>query len=132
MDERQIRALIVGRQFLDRAELLGTDGTEPDRMGAVVLADLAVEMAAKAAIVNEPLPKKSSLEKDAQSWFGVQLETISRARLIEVPRFANSSKTPSDWRRTRNTESRLSGLQLPSRWPAASFVQRRGSAGSTD
>jgi hypothetical protein len=149
MDERQIRALIVGRQFLDRVELLGANGTDPDRMGAVVLADLAVEMAAKAAVLDQPLPRKASLERDpalptvldalveqwqartatsedvpearearrlhvlrnsvqhaglvpsddqvtdarlkarrflawvAKAWFGVELETISRARLIE-------------------------------------------------
>ena len=51
MDERQIRALIVARQFLDRAEVLAHDGTETGRMGAVVLEDLCVEMAAKAAVL---------------------------------------------------------------------------------
>jgi hypothetical protein len=59
VDERQVRGLIVGRQFLDRAELLGSDGTEPGRMGAVVLADLAVEMAAKAAVLELEFEEES-------------------------------------------------------------------------
>jgi hypothetical protein len=39
--------------------MLGQDGTEPGRMAAVVLADLAVEMAAWAAARDEPLPGKN-------------------------------------------------------------------------
>lgn len=64
VDERQVQAFVVGRGFLDRAELLGDDDSEPGRMGAVVLADLAVEIAAKAAVLGEPLEGKPRVEKD--------------------------------------------------------------------
>jgi hypothetical protein len=64
LDERQIRALIVARQFLDRAELLAADGTVPGRMAAVVLADLSVETAAKSAVLDEALPAKARLDQD--------------------------------------------------------------------
>lgn len=64
MDQVQTRLLVVGRGFLDRAQLLGEDGSETARMGAVVLADLAVEMAAKAAVQHEPLHDRASLDKD--------------------------------------------------------------------
>jgi hypothetical protein len=36
-----------------KAALLGEDDSEPGRMGAVVLADLAVEIAAKAAVLGD-------------------------------------------------------------------------------
>jgi hypothetical protein len=64
VDQSQIRAMIVGRQFLDRAEMLGEEGTETSRMTAVVLADLAVEITAKAAVRYEQLPRRARLERD--------------------------------------------------------------------
>jgi hypothetical protein len=64
VDERQVRLFVVGRGFLDRAELLGEDGTEPGRMSAIVLADLAVEMAAKAAVLDLPLAGNARLERE--------------------------------------------------------------------
>src|SRR3954452_6414084 len=64
MDEQQIRGMIVARQFLERAELLSEDGTETGRMAAVVLADLAVEMATKAAVLAQPLRGAARLDKD--------------------------------------------------------------------
>jgi hypothetical protein len=64
MDQVQARLLVVGRGFLDRAQLLGEDGSETARMGAVVLADLAVEMAAKAAVQYEPLSGRARLDRD--------------------------------------------------------------------
>jgi hypothetical protein len=56
--------MVVSRQFLDRAELLGEDGTETGRMAAVVLSDLAVEMATKAAVLDQPLREKARLDKE--------------------------------------------------------------------
>jgi hypothetical protein len=64
MDERQVRLVVVARQFLDRARVVGEDGTEPGRMAAVVLADLAVEMAAKAAVLDQALPSNARLNRD--------------------------------------------------------------------
>jgi hypothetical protein len=64
MDERQIRLVVVARQFLDRARVVGEDRTEPGRMAAVVLADLAVEMAAKAAVLDQALPSNARLNRD--------------------------------------------------------------------
>jgi hypothetical protein len=64
VDDSQVRAFIVARRFLDRAEVLGEDATETDRMAAVVLADLAVEVAAKAALRHEALSDKERLEKE--------------------------------------------------------------------
>lgn len=64
MDERQVRAFVVGRGFLERSDLLGEDASEPGRMGAVVLADLAVEMVAKAAVLDQPLPGRPRVDKD--------------------------------------------------------------------
>jgi hypothetical protein len=64
VEERQVRAFVVGRGFLDRAELLGEDDSEPGRMGAVVLADLAVEMAAKAAVLDQSLVGRPRVDKD--------------------------------------------------------------------
>jgi hypothetical protein len=64
MDERQIRAVIVSRAFLDRAELLAADGTVTGRMAAVVLSDLSVETAAKTAVADQALPEKARLDRD--------------------------------------------------------------------
>jgi hypothetical protein len=64
VNERQIRGMIVARQFLERAEVLGEDGTETGRMAAVVLADLSVEMATKAAVLDQPLGGRARLDQD--------------------------------------------------------------------
>ena len=63
--------MIVARQLLDRVELLGDDVT--GRMAAVVLADLSVEMAAKAAVVDQPLGGRASLRRiRPRQWFSTR------------------------------------------------------------
>jgi hypothetical protein len=56
VDDRQIRALIVARGFLDQGELAGSNATDHGAMSAVVLFDLAVETAAKGAMIGHARP----------------------------------------------------------------------------
>jgi hypothetical protein len=53
MEERWLRNLLVSRQLLEHASRQA-DGTEPGGAAAVVLADIAVETAAKAAVAVRP------------------------------------------------------------------------------
>jgi hypothetical protein len=114
LGERETLAIITARTLLDRASL-AVDGSDPGAMIAVVLSDLAVETAAKAALIGRPRTAKSR---------DLNFQDLMTALLAVLPAAQGGASDPPEVTEVRWLRDLRNLVQHDAQVPSAGEVGR--------